>query len=107
MKKIVGVRGERVNRKATRALAVASESQAFFVSGGPALHTLEELANFFEVISKEQYDYHTKRGQNDFALWVESVLGDSLAAAGLRRSRAASSALKFLRLHLKRRYQLN
>ncbi len=109
IKKIASKKSTKVGRakKISRPLTVAADHQAFWTSGGPVLHTLEELANFFEVISKEQYDHHTKRGQNDFALWVEGVLNDPLAAAGLRRARAASSALRLLRLHLKRHYQLD
>ncbi len=77
-------------------LTVAPSAQAFWVHGGPVLRSLVDLKNFLSTVTLDQFFYHTKRGNNDFAKWVREILRDEGAALGLeaaRTPREASSAV--------------
>jgi len=70
--------------------------EAFWVNNGPILHSLEDLLEALKTMTDEQYEYHTKRGENDFANWIQYCIKDTGCATSLRRVKTKSGALRVL-----------
>ena len=82
-------------RAAAVVLADAPPDKCFWVNCGPILKNLRELREALaDSISDEQFAYHVARDRNDFAVWVEEVLGDATCAKALRRARTRQAALR-------------
>lgn len=75
-----------------RVLAKAQGSQCFWVNEGPILSDLVELAEALDSMTSETYTYHVGTTRNDFADWVEYVLGDTELASLLRGSKKPRQA---------------
>jgi hypothetical protein len=88
-------------KKSKRVLAKAQGSQCFWVNEGPILSDLMELARALESMSKETYAYHVHDARNDFADWVEFVLGDTELAQTLRAVPKPKSAQTLIVRRLK------
>jgi len=78
----------------------APEDQCFWVNDGPVLRNLYDLGEALETMTDEQYSYHTKRDGNDFALWVENVLGDKELAKKMTRVKTRQTAASTLKKYL-------
>jgi hypothetical protein len=88
-------------RSAKTALAEAPPDKCFWVNGGPILKNLRELCDALaQSISDEQFAYHVGGDRNDFARWVEEVLGDATCAKALRRARTRQAARQALAARL-------
>jgi len=75
-------------------LAKAPPDKAFWVVDGPVLTDLQQLRDALaREISEEQFVYHVTEGKNDFARWVEEVLGDRECASALREAHNRNEAL--------------
>lgn len=72
---------------------VAPES-VFWVglNGGETLKNLIELRDALETMSEEQFDFHTKRDGNDFANWIEGVIGHENLAKEIKKAKQAMLA---------------
>jgi hypothetical protein len=80
---------------AGRFLVQAPPDKAFWVNGGPVLTDLQQLRDALAGdISDEQFVHHVTGDKNDFAQWVEEVLGDTRCAQALRRARSRTEALR-------------
>ncbi len=82
-------------------LVYAPSGQEFWVSSGPVLRSLKELANYFEVIDVARYNFHTKNGGNDFANWVKHVLKDDKTAQAISKAKTISATLTAVNKSLK------
>lgn len=71
-------------KNAKRVLARAEGPQCFWVNDGQILADLVEFRNALEAMSSETFSYHVKDTRNDFADWIEYVLGDTELAGLLR-----------------------
>ena len=79
----------------TGALVQAPPDKCFWVNHGPVLKNLRELRDALATsISDEQFAFHASAGKNDFAAWIDDVLGDAKCATSLRRARTKSAALR-------------
>ena len=87
-------------RSKKRSLVQASDGHSFWVSDGQILNDLVSLANSFKSMDTLIYHYHVQSTQNDFADWVELVLGDAACAAALRRARTPKTAHAVVVKHL-------
>jgi len=88
---------------AKRPLIVAPPEQRFWVNHGPILKDLRELRDGLDSgISDEQLAHHVSKQKNDFADWVESILGDASCAKAMRRLRTRKSLLRAVDTHLAR-----
>lgn len=56
---------------------------SFWLNTGPTLKNLEELNNFLPNMSNEQFSYHLNKEKNDFAKWIDEVIGDKKLAKDL------------------------
>lgn len=72
--------------KQKRVLARAEGAQCFWVTNGTILSDLVELRDALEHMEDEIFSYHVKGKRNDFANWIEFVLGDTELAAALRKT---------------------
>jgi hypothetical protein len=82
-------------RAAGAVLADAPPDKCFWVNCGPILRNLRELGDALaNGISEEQFAYHVVGDRNDFAVWVQDVLGDVACAEALRRARTRQAALR-------------
>jgi len=77
------------------------EDQAFVLTSGERLHTLDELSEAINLIDPESFQHHVNAEKNDFASWVEHVFGEQELADNLRKFptplRMMVSIEKFLR----------
>ena len=82
-------------------LVQASSEKCFWVYNGPILNNLQELEDaLHNEISDEQFSYHNNRG-NDFAKWVDEVLGDGICAKALVRAKTRKGAVTVVARYLK------
>ncbi len=73
----------------------------FFTIDGRELSNLIDLAFYLGICKKEHFDYHVKKSRNDFADWIENIIGDKKLARAIRKSRTPKSALRELTSRLK------
>ncbi len=67
-------------------LADVPLDKVFWSSDGRVLKNLPELETALREMSDETYLYHANESKNDFAEWVNNVIGDDKLARDLRRN---------------------
>ena len=88
-------------KAATNTMVVARPEQAFWVCDGSVLHSLADLAAALPAMSDEIYTQHVNRDKNDFAAWIELVLGEPELAATVRRARTKKTATSAIEKRVK------
>jgi len=77
------------------------EEQAFVLTNGEKLFTLDDLSEAINLIDPETFQAHVSGEKNDFANWVDGVFGEAALAENLRKYptplRMMVSIEKFLR----------
>lgn len=73
---------------------VAPEKKRFWVNNGPIIEDLTTLKIALESIPPIQYQFHVSGTRNDFADWVESVLGDRVCAELMRHAKSQRVAIE-------------
>lgn len=84
-------RKTRANREALP-LRYADDAQSFWAVNGEVLNSLVALRDALERMDAKTFRYHVRDDQNDFALWVDEVLGDGTCAAELAHCTTPSKA---------------
>ena len=79
-------------KKPKRVLAQAFGGQCFWTNDGSIISNLIELRDLMNRISSEAFGYHVGKKRNDFADWVEHVLGDGELAAELRKAQKPNTS---------------
>ena len=94
-----------VKKKMTRVkktLVVALPEKCFWVNNGLIIKDLKELEQALRRgITDTQFKTHIDNG-NDFARWIDEVLGDSSCAKALVRIRTRKLAITDISKHLKK-----
>jgi hypothetical protein len=67
----------RASKKQKRILARAEGPQCFWVTDGTIIADLVELSAALKTMERDVFAHHVNAERNDFADWVEWVLGDS------------------------------
>ena len=81
--------------RSRRTLVDAPPDKAFWVNFGPVIKNLRELRDALaDGMSDEQFAHHVTGDRNDFASWVDHVLGDAKCAKALRKARSRAEALR-------------
>jgi len=75
---------KKVNTKEKRVLACAVGEQCFWINEGGVVTNLVELKDHLDRMSKEAFMHHVSGTKNDFADWIQYVLGDLELADSLR-----------------------
>lgn len=76
--------------------AEAQGEACFWINNGPVVKNVEELGEALHKMSKEQFAHHANRGGNDFANWIENVLGCPTCAVAVRKAKTKAGAIKAL-----------
>lgn len=85
-----------------RALVYTIDAQAFWTSDGEILNSLVALRDAFSTMSKSVFAHHVTAIKNDFATWIDEVLGDVECAKDLQSAKTAAAAKKVIVQHLKK-----
>lgn len=76
---------------------VAPPDQCFWVNEGPVVKDVAELRQALREMTEEQFRYHAMdRGVNDFAKWMDEVLGHCMCAAKVAKAKTRESAVRAL-----------
>ena len=78
-------------------ITVAPQEKCFWVYNGPVVDTLAHLLEAVEYMSQEQYAYHVRGKENDFAAWVRDVLECDSCADALLKTRSKSGMVQVLK----------
>lgn len=99
VRKVVKKVAKKTTKKAIRTIEIieiidVSPELVFWLNGGEALKNLIELRDALETMSEEQFDFHTKRDGNDFANWIEGVIGHEKLAKEIKRVKTKDASMK-------------
>jgi hypothetical protein len=75
----------------------APEESYFWVFNGPILRSINDLADALDDMTKDQFEFHTKRNGNDFANWINNVFGEEKLAqkvSKLKSKKGIQNAIK-------------
>ena len=91
-----------VVKKPSKDLLFASDQESFWVQNGEILNSLIALRDALENMDKGVFEFHAQGDQNDFSIWVETVLCDADCAADIAKAKTQKSARTAVNKHLKR-----
>lgn len=98
LKKLAHATRTRAHRASKK--KVAGDQECFWVNNGPVLRDLSELARAMHEISDDQFWYHVRTDQNDFARWVEEVFGERALARKIERTKSRTGTYRVLVAHV-------
>lgn len=78
-------------------LANVPQNNVFKLQGGAEINSLRELIEALDIISDETFSHHVNKSKNDFANWIEAVIGDKEEATRLRKFTDRKKMLASLR----------
>ncbi len=82
----------RDHTKSKRVLVCAEGDQCFWTTDGKVIANLVELKDALSTMGKEIFEYHVTSEKNDFADWIQYVLGDTELATKIRVVKKSGSA---------------
>ena len=78
--------------------------RCFWVNCGPVLKDLGELCEALKTMSKETFAHHVAGERNDFAKWIEEVLGDGELAKKLQTCKTSKKTCDTIQQWVKKQY---
>ncbi len=72
----------------------------FTTKNGLIINTVEELFEKLDTIDEDIFAEHVNGEKNDFASWVEFVVGDKFLSAAMRQATTKQDLKKVLFVHL-------
>lgn len=84
------------------ALTYAENKHSFWVADGQILNSLVALKDALLVMDKATFAHHVAKDKNDFAVWVETVLGDKDCAKDLGKAKTLTATKTAVTKHLKK-----
>ncbi len=94
-------RRKKISGRNKKMLADAPEDKVFWVNGGAVLRNLADLEKELMSMSFETFHYHVNPYKNDFANWVNDVIGDSTLAKELRKLKTRKSMARYVKSRIK------
>lgn len=73
-------------KNAAAYLADVQPEKSFWVNNGWIIRNLKELPLALRKMSNETFVYHVNKTKNDFAKWVEEVIGDKKLASEIKNA---------------------
>jgi hypothetical protein len=70
-------------KNAAKILSDVPAEKCFWANNGWIIKNLKELPIALENMSDETFVYHVNKGKNDFAKWIDDVIGDKELAKGI------------------------
>lgn len=104
VKKSPKVTAKKVATKKTtnkKPLVYAKNEQSFWTKDGQIFNSLVVLETGLSKMNKSVFSHHVTKDRNDFAIWIDTVLGDKTCATELSKAKTASSAAKVVAKNLK------
>jgi len=92
----------RKKQTALRSVRILQPGEYFWLVNGGGLESLEALAEALELMSEEQFAYHTRRDGNDFARWIEGVFAEEELARMIARQKTQEACAEILHVYLKK-----
>lgn len=77
-----------------RILGDVQTGMCFWVNNGPILHNLEDLSAALKVMDLKTFRHHVNKDKNDFAVWIDEVIGDKILAKSLSKIKTRKTTLK-------------
>jgi hypothetical protein len=92
---------QKVFKNAKRALVCADAERCFWTTDGKIIANLVELRDTLTTMTDEVFRHHVTKEKNDFATWIEHVLGDIELADAMKKAKKQSTALALVVKRLK------
>ena len=90
-------------KKPVKDLVYASDQESFWTTNGEVLNSLLALRDALSKMDKDIYQFHAAGEQNDFSVWVDTVLQDPECAGDLGKAKTPRSAkttvVRYLKLY--------
>ncbi len=91
---------------AKKLLGDVESEQSFWVNNGPIIRNLKEFAAAVRKLKPEQFMHHVNKEKNDFAKWVEEVIGDKMLAQKIKALKTKDSVAKAISQRVVALYKL-
>jgi len=88
-------------KKPVKDLTYASDQESFWTTDGEILNSLLALRDALAKMDVDIYQFHAAGEQNDFSIWVDTVLRDGDCAGDLKKAKTPRSAKTTVVRHLK------
>lgn len=88
-------------KKTSKDLVYASNQESFWTTDGEILNSLLALRDALAKMDADIYQFHAAGEQNDFSVWVDTVLRDGECADDLKKAKTPRSAKTTVVRHLK------
>ena len=79
---------------AKRLLCDCRPETSFWVNNGPVIKNLNELPVALKSMNDDQFSHHISHDKNDFARWVDEVIGDHELSQTLAKAKSKTAAIK-------------
>jgi len=90
-------------KKPVKDLIYASDQESFWTADGEILNSLIALRDALAKMDKDIYQFHAAGEQNDFSVWVDTVLQDQECADDLCEAttpaKAKTTVVRYLKLY--------
>ena len=83
-----------------KTLVNAPEDKVFWVHDGPKLRNLVDLRDLLQGLKESMFKFHVSEAKNDFANWINDVLGEAELAKKLRKIKSKRYTFKALNDYL-------
>ena len=74
----------------------------FWTSDGRTLRNLADLANALREMNDGVFKHHVNVERNDFAKWIEEILGEPVFARKMRTMKSRLTALRSVEAEIKK-----
>ena len=76
--------------------SILAIDKSFHVRGGKVFRNLHELKSGLDSISEEDFQFHLKNGNNDFAEWIKHIFDNDKLASSLKKIKTKKGFIKKL-----------
>ncbi len=73
----------------------------FWINNGPVVKNIQELPKVLKNMDKDTFSHHVNKEKNDFAKWIDEVIGDIVLAKSLKRVKRKDTYLRKIETRLK------
>lgn len=77
-----------------RVLGDVPQDMCFWVNNGPILYNLGDLSAALKTMNLKTFRHHVNKDRNDFAVWIDTSVGDKLLARGMGKIKTRKTTLK-------------
>ncbi len=75
-------------------LGEVQAEKAFWVNNGPILKSLNDFSQAAKKLTPAQFAHHVNKQKNDFAKWINEVIGDNSLAVKLKSFKSGEAMSK-------------